>query len=247
MNRIFSGDDHFIPEEIIFINLAECLHGPSLVQAFERTNYIIATNTILDVKFAFNYLCGRMQKYCNSNVKTFSTIKIALIGSDAYVNLFLRNYVETFSSKPPEWQNYLRFYLVPSVYLTNSSSLLHTYLSSIDSAYSAHFAKNNYNDSSAQNTQDLSSTSVGQVNISNQNSAVNNSINVINNSISNYDSHFVHDLYTKCLTFLRSATTVLQIPIAEAMVTYKDKTGPDESNQSFIPFICDAKLGMNFS
>jgi len=49
---------------------------------------------------------------CNSNPKP-SQMKILLAGSDSFVNFVLRNYVEQLSFKPPDWVNYIKFYIIP--------------------------------------------------------------------------------------------------------------------------------------
>lgn len=196
--------------------MSECLHSQLLMQLFERTHHIIGTHTMSDVKFCFNFLCSKIQKFSISNLKNQNPIKLALVGSDAYVNSFVRIYVELLSTKSPDWQGYLRFYMIPSIYVNNysSSSLIHKYIASIDPLYSNYFLVNNSNkdpDSSRDNSADGTS--------------------------------YAHELYNKVVNYLKSAQYVLQIPIAEAMITYKDKNIEDESSQVFIPFICDARIG----
>lgn len=176
-----------------------------------------------DVKFSFTFLCTKIQKYCNSNLKTPIPIKLALIGSEAYVNCFLRFYVELLSSKSPDWQNYLRFYLIPSSYVNNSTSAspLHKYLASIDPVYAGYF---NANNNAGGSGKDVACGDTSRESI-------------LDNPIT------VQELYSKVVSYLKSAQAVLQVPIAEAMVTYKDKGVDDEPSQVFIPFICDAKIG----
>ena len=218
LNRIFMSDEHNIPDEIIFINISEYINSQTAIQLFERTHHIIGTNSISDIKYSFNFLCNKIHKFCNSNLKTMFPIKLALIGSDAYINSFLRFYVDSLSSKSPDWQNYLRFYIIPSAsnYSTQSSFYLHKYLASIDSAYSSYFFPNN--------------SHMKEFDLNRENAAS--------------DLSSAHELYSKVINFFKNAQAFLQIPIAEAMVTYKDKTADEESNQVFIPFICDAKIGI---
>lgn len=40
-------------------------------------------------------------------------MKILLAGSDSFVNYVLRQYVEQLSFKPPDWMNYIKFYIIP--------------------------------------------------------------------------------------------------------------------------------------
>lgn len=196
--------------------MSECVHSQLLLQVFERTHHIVGTHSMSDVKFSFNFICNKIQKFCNSNLKAPVPIRLALIGSDAYVNSFLRFYVEFLSTKSPDWQSYLRFYIIPSTFVnSHSSSLLHKYLASIDSVYSNHFLVNNQ-------LKDVDSS----------------------RDPPSDNTAYAHELYSKVVNYLKSAQAVLQIPIAEAMVTYKDKNVDDESSQVFIPFICDAKIGL---
>lgn len=50
---------------------------------------------------------------CNSNPKPPSQMKILLAGSDSFINHVLRQYVEQLSLKPPDWMNYIKFYIIP--------------------------------------------------------------------------------------------------------------------------------------
>lgn len=50
---------------------------------------------------------------CNSNPKPPSQMKILLAGADSFVNYVLRQYVEQLSFKPPDWINYIKFYIIP--------------------------------------------------------------------------------------------------------------------------------------
>ena len=50
---------------------------------------------------------------CNSNARTLVPIKLGVVGGDAYINSVLRPYVEHFSNKSPDWQNYAKFLVIP--------------------------------------------------------------------------------------------------------------------------------------
>lgn len=41
------------------------------------------------------------------------TIKVGIMGGDAYINTVLRPYVEHFSAKTPDWQTFIKFLLIP--------------------------------------------------------------------------------------------------------------------------------------
>ena len=40
-------------------------------------------------------------------------MKIVIAGQDGYINSVLRPYVDQFSAKPPDWQGYVRFLVIP--------------------------------------------------------------------------------------------------------------------------------------
>jgi PACS-1 cytosolic sorting protein len=44
---------------------------------------------------------------------TAAPVKVAVVGGDSYVSSVLRPYVELFSSKTPDWLNYIRFLVIP--------------------------------------------------------------------------------------------------------------------------------------
>jgi hypothetical protein len=52
------------------------------------------------------------------------------------------------------------------------------------------------------------------------------------------------EIIHRIVNYLNNANAIIQIPIAEAMVTYKEKSLDDESQQVFIPFVCDVKIGL---
>lgn len=43
--------------------------------------------------------------------------------------------------------------------------------------------------------------------------------------------------------YLNNGSTTILLPIAEAMLTYKEKSSDDESSQIFVPFVNDVRLG----
>ena len=69
---------------------------------------------------------------------------MVLIGGDSYINSVLRCYVEQFSSKAPDWQNHLRFHVVPLG--AASGNVLARYLASVDRYYSANFVSDSWRD-----------------------------------------------------------------------------------------------------
>ena len=50
---------------------------------------------------------------CNTNNRSPEPIKIGVAGGDGYVNSVLRPYVDQFSTRSHDWQNYVIFYVIP--------------------------------------------------------------------------------------------------------------------------------------
>ena len=74
---------------------------------------VICTAGPADVRAALTCLVGKIQKFCHTQTQSPPSVRVALIGSDTFVNSVLRPYVEVFSSKPPDWQGYLKFFIIP--------------------------------------------------------------------------------------------------------------------------------------
>lgn len=71
---------------------------------------------------------------CNSSAKPPAPIKIVIAGGDSFINAVLRHYVDLLSFRPPDWQNYMKFLVVPL-----GSNTLAKYLGSIDTKYTMLF------------------------------------------------------------------------------------------------------------
>ena len=67
---------------------------------------------------------------CNSNSKSPNAIKLGVAGGDGYINTVLRPYIEQFSAKSPDWQNYVRFLVIPFGKLLSIERGIFTTLSS---------------------------------------------------------------------------------------------------------------------
>lgn len=61
---------------------------------------------------AWNTGCSHVFS-CNSNLKAPGPMKVVVVGSDLYISCVLRPYVDQFSSKPPDFQNHIRFLIIP--------------------------------------------------------------------------------------------------------------------------------------
>ena len=51
---------------------------------------------------------------CNNNSKSPGPVSVIIIGGDHYVNSVLCPYVEQFSAKSPDWQQYVKFVIIPT-------------------------------------------------------------------------------------------------------------------------------------
>jgi phosphofurin acidic cluster sorting protein 2 len=134
---------------------------------------------------------------CNSTAKPPSTIKVLLLGGDWLQGSVLRHYVELLGSRPPDWLNHIRFFIVPI-----GNSAISRYLSTIDNSYATLFGSESW--------QQICCNS--------------------ENAQSKVDSL---EITNRIQRYLHSSGPCTQIPIAEAMVNYKE----EESCQIFVPFI----------
>lgn len=134
---------------------------------------------------------------CNSTAKPPSTIKVLLLGGDWLQGSVLRHYVELLGSRPPDWLNHIRFFIVPI-----GNSAISRYLSSIDNSYATIFGSESW--------QQLCS-----------------------NSESSQSKADAVEITNRIQRYLHSSGPCTQIPIAEAMVNYKE----EDSCQIFVPFI----------
>ncbi|XP_067680503.1 phosphofurin acidic cluster sorting protein 2-like isoform X3 [Haliotis asinina] len=135
-----NGDDR-LPESVFLINAAEW-QGQLLVQKLQEKQWrLICTCSNADVKAAISFLVAKIQRFCNSNSKSPSPIKVGVAGGDSYINSVLRPYVEQLSSKSHDWQTYTKFLVIPF-----GSSLVGKYLASIDSTYAQLFVDSLWKD-----------------------------------------------------------------------------------------------------
>ncbi|XP_077996087.1 phosphofurin acidic cluster sorting protein 1-like [Glandiceps talaboti] len=204
-----------IPDNIILINTVEW-QGQLLSQALEeQQNQVVCTCSGADVQATFAFIVNRIQKLhngpktkrmtsCNTNAASPPPLKLAVAGSDAYLNSVLRPYVEQFSAKSPDWQTYIRFLVIPL-----GANSLAKYLASIDSRYSSLFMDSLWREAFEKADKE------------------------------NIDySELVH----RVSRYLRDASIVFPLPIAEAMVNYRNNSDED-SVQKFVPFINDVRVG----
>ena len=81
--------------------------------SFPVCSQVICTAGPADVRATLTCLVTRLQKYCNTNIAPPTVMKVGLCGSDSFLNSMLRPYVELLSSKPPDWQSHILFFIIP--------------------------------------------------------------------------------------------------------------------------------------
>ncbi|CAL1533732.1 unnamed protein product [Lymnaea stagnalis] len=141
LSAVFDSADDHLPESIFMVNTSEW-QGQMLVQKIQdRQLRLICTVTEADVKAAICFLVTKIQKFCNSNARTPAPIKVGVVGGDAYINSVLRPYVEHFSNKSPDWQNYTKFLVIPF-----GPSSIGKYIASVDSIYGSLFLDQQWKD-----------------------------------------------------------------------------------------------------
>ena len=113
--------------------------------------------------------------------------QVALVGSDTFVNQVLRPYVELFSSKPPDWQGFLKFFIIPLGVNTVSK-----HIGNHDPVYASLFLHESWKEL-------LEMAEPGKVEVS--------------------------QIVSRVTQYLTSSSNenLINLPVAEAMVTYKEK------------------------
>ncbi|XP_075048255.1 phosphofurin acidic cluster sorting protein 2 isoform X5 [Mixophyes fleayi] len=193
---------------------------------------LVCTCSPADIQAAFNTIVSRIQRYCNCNSQPPNPVKVAVAGAQNYLSAVLRLFVEQLSHKTPDWLGYLRFLIIPL-----GSHPVAKYLGSVDYKYYNLFQDPAWRDLFTKldaQTSDFSPLSTVQD---------------------------PQDVVSRVTQYISGANCAHQLPIAEAMLTYKQKrkksfhfdftlryhvfSGPDEdSSQKFIPFVGVVKVGI---
>ncbi|CAE1271389.1 PACS2 [Acanthosepion pharaonis] len=139
LSSLGGNSEDKLPDCFLMVNTAEW-QGQFLIQKCQdKPLKLISTCTAADMKAVISFLVTRIQKFCNSNSKSPSPIKIGVAGNDGYINSILRPYVDQFSVKSPDWQSYVRFLVIPF-----GASSIGKYLANIDSVYCSLFMDNSW-------------------------------------------------------------------------------------------------------
>ena len=150
------------------------------------------------------------------------------MGPDSYVNSVLRCYVEQFSSKPPDWKNYLKFYIVPLVTNSGSSAgtnnnsgngtggsnnTLSRYLASLDRYYNVNFVSDSWREALDRPAEKMLAASMNGGGVADSSSVP------LVTTPSKID---VQEVIHRLGRYLTSNGCTVQVPIAEAMITYRE-------------------------
>ncbi|XP_023561412.1 phosphofurin acidic cluster sorting protein 2 isoform X8 [Octodon degus] len=217
--------DDQLPENIILVNTSDW-QGQFLSDVLQRhTLPVVCTCSAADVQAAFSTIVSRIQRYCNCNSQPPTPVKIAVAGAQHYLSAILRLFVEQLSHKTPDWLGYMRFLIIPL-----GSHPVARYLGSVDYRYHNFF-------------QDLAWRDLF------------NKLEAQSAAPPPRAVQDTPDIVSRITQYIAGANCAHQLPIAEAMLTYKQKRkrhfhfdfalSPDEeSSQRFIPFVGVVKVGI---
>lgn len=223
LSRVLPNDVDTLPETVLLANTSDH-YGARLAEKLSDSGgfkVVCATNPA-EVKASLTCLVAKIQKFCNTQTwETPPLVKVALIGADdSFVSSALRAYVEVFSSKPPDWQSFVKFYIVPPVVsggnigtsaVWPTSTAVARYISGKDEMYAQLFAHPSWRD-----------------------------------LLDSKEDDMTKEIVARIVKYLNGAdnSSPMQLPVAEAMVTYKEeKATGEESSQVFLPFLSDVRVG----
>ncbi|XP_022091013.1 phosphofurin acidic cluster sorting protein 2-like isoform X2 [Acanthaster planci] len=211
--------DSQIPDRVILVSVLE-KHGRVLAKTLTNAGEkVVCTCNHSDVEATLQFIVNKLQKYCNQNPKIPEPLKVALCGNESYVGAVLRPYVELFSAKTADWQNYVSFYVVP---LGTGSCSLAKYLGSLDSRYSSLFLDSNWKEFFDRDYPD------NQPHMKPRRTR---------------NAAYAKEMVNRVSQYLAGSQHRLQLPVGEVMVTCKLRSTDEESIQKFIPFINNVRIG----
>ncbi|KAF1556614.1 Phosphofurin acidic cluster sorting protein 1, partial [Eudyptes schlegeli] len=157
-------------------------------------------------------------------------VKVVVAGDQSYLSVVLRFFVEQLASKTPDWLNYLRFLLVPlgeshyepgpGVVLSHQPGLPHLEPMSPFSPTGSHpLAK--YLASVDNKYSTLFLDTAWRELFSRAEPPIADTV----------------DIAGRVAQFIAGASLSHQLPISEAMLTYKQKSPDEDSCQKFVPFV----------
>jgi len=213
------GGEAPLPDQLILCNTGErqAAHVAAKLEEVGGQR-VVCTAGPADVRATLTCLVAKLQRFCNTKTQSPPLVKVVLIGSDTFINSLLRPYVEVFSSKPPDWQSYVRFFIVP---LTGGGAggggggpqnTVAGWMGVHDPVYASLFCHES-----------------GWKELLEKAEPSHNDVTEMVSRIEQYIS--------------QCGPNIMHLPVAEAMVTYKEKSLDEESSQVFVPFISDVRVG----
>ncbi|NWW52694.1 PACS1 protein, partial [Pedionomus torquatus] len=234
LNQILVSDEQ-LPESIVLVNVAEWQGQYVSEQLQAHKQLVVSTCSVADIQAAFNTTVSRIQRYCNCNSHMPPPVKVVVAGDQSYLSVVLRFFVEQLASKTPDWLNYLRFLLVPL-----GSHPLAKYLASVDNKYSTLFLDTAWRELFSRAEPPIAGEEWGGPGAG---SALKGSPAATRPSWLFAPADTV-DIAGRVAQFIAGASLSHQLPISEAMLTYKQKSPDEDSCQKFVPFVGVVKVGL---
>ncbi|XP_061650058.1 phosphofurin acidic cluster sorting protein 2 isoform X4 [Phyllopteryx taeniolatus] len=236
LNHILVSDNQ-LPDSIILINTSDW-QGQYLSDVLQNHHLpVVCTCTTADIQAAFNTIVSRIQRFCNCNSQTPVPIKIAVAGAQHYLSAVLRLFVDHLTHKTPDWLGYMRFLIIPL-----GAHPVSKYLGTMDYRYNALFQDAAWKDLFHKPEAPVvgKGVSIG-------------TFRFLKDDIGLFQEG--PDVVSRVTQYMLGANGAHQLPIAEAMLTYKQKRkksfhfdfaiSPDEDScQKFIPFVGMVKVGI---
>ncbi|NWZ68075.1 PACS1 protein, partial [Acrocephalus arundinaceus] len=226
LNQILVSDEQ-LPESIVLVNVAEWQGQYLSEQLQAHKQLVVSTCSVADIQAAFNTTVSRIQRYCNCNSHMPPPVKVVVAGDQSYLSVVLRFFVEQLASKTPDWLNYLRFLLVPL-----GSHPLAKYLASVDNKYSTLFLDTAWRELFSR----AEPPTAGEEGQAGTSSALRGAQLPSRPSWLFVPTDTV-DIAGRVAQFIAGASLSHQLPISEAMLTYKQKSPDEDSCQKFVPFV----------
>lgn len=135
VSRLLTPEETLLPENVVLVSGSEDRVSNVVSRLIVQYTKVLQPINGAEVKAVLNAILNKMYKHCcNSSAKSPTPVKLVLIGGDFIVSSSLRQYVDLLSTRPVEWQGYIRFYVVPF-----GGNGVARYLASVDSLYAALF------------------------------------------------------------------------------------------------------------
>ncbi|NWZ56311.1 PACS1 protein, partial [Haliaeetus albicilla] len=234
LNQILVSDEQ-LPESIVLVNVAEWQGQYVSEQLQAHKQLVVSTCSVADIQAAFNTTVSRIQRYCNCNSHMPPPVKVVVAGDQSYLSVVLRFFVEQLASKTPDWLNYLRFLLVPL-----GSHPLAKYLASVDNKYSTLFLDTAWRELFSRAEPPIAGEERGRLGPA----APRRGAQLPPRPSRLFAPADTVDIAGRVAQFIAGASLSHQLPISEAMLTYKQKSPDEDSCQKFVPFVGVVKVGL---